>query len=177
MIDPVGKAMIHRYTASILRIGVMLCAVQVSPALIGAARAQEALGADEGVKPSGDKSVAEYLMDLDGDDAGDRLMAARVLRGQLRRALRTLERGRPGTLAHDDARALMVELDQRLPEACMNALAYPDVAYLAAEMLAMLEIRSAIPAIELALQREEKKRRQERINESLLILRALPEGP
>ena len=140
--------------------------------------AQDALGGSgEAPKPSGEKSIAEYLMELDGDDASERLMAARVLRGHLRRALRTLDRGRVGTLSHDDARALMVELDQRLPEACMNALAYPDVAYLAAEMLAMLEIRSAIPAIELAMQREEKERRQERMAESLAALRALPEGP
>lgn len=157
----------------------MISALSLLMLLLGsflpAAQAQEALGTEGALEPSGEKTIGEYLMALDGDDAGDRLMAARVLRGQLRRALRMLDRGQPGTLAHDDARALMIELDERLPEACLNALAYPNVAFLAAEMLAMLEIRSAAPAVERALAQEARKGPRRRMEAALALLTA-PEG-
>jgi hypothetical protein len=124
--------------------------------------------------PSTQKSTADYLMDLDGEDSSDRLLAARVLRGQLRRALKAEDRAREGSLAYDDARSLLVELDERLPEACLNALAYSNVVAPCAEMLAMLEIKEAIPRIEQALALETNKRKRERIEAALAELRALP---
>ena len=120
---------------------------------------------------SSDKTTAEYLSDLDGDKPSDRLLAARVLQGQLRRALRTEARGKVGTLAYDDARAALVELEQRLPGACSNALAYANVVAPCAEMLAMLDVFDAIPAIEAVLATETRKGPLRRITEALAMLK------
>lgn len=119
-----------------------------------------------------DKTTAEYLSDLDGDKPSDRLLAARVLQGQLRRALRTEARGRTGTLAYDDARAVLVEMDQRLPGACMNSLAYANVVAPCAEMLAMLGVVDAVPAIEAVLATETRKGPLRRITAALELLKS-----
>lgn len=121
-----------------------------------------------------EKTTADYLRLIDGEDASDRLLSARVLKGQLKRALHKLEHGRPGSLSHDDARALMVELDERLPEACLNALVYSNVAAACSEILAMMEVRAAEGPIGEALSRETRKHAKKRIAAALSIIQALP---
>ena len=120
------------------------------------------------------KTVGEWLGLFEAEDGPDRLRAARVLKSQLRHALRVEAHGRPGTLAHDDARSLLVELEDRLPGAARVALTYPNTVALAAEMLAMLEIEDARPDLERALAAEQRPPVVKRIAGALDRLNSSP---
>lgn len=118
------------------------------------------------------KTTAELLSDLHSDDAPDRLYAARALKSQLTRALRIEAHGREGSIALDDARSILVELDERLPGICMDDLAIPAVSTPCAEMLALLGVEEARGAIQELAQRETRKSHRRRLERALLWLDA-----
>jgi hypothetical protein len=122
------------------------------------------------VGSSSQKTTADLLGDLHSDGGPDRLYAARALRSQLKRALRVEANGREGSIPLDDARSLLVELEERLPPICTDALDSPQVAAPCAEMLAMLDVEEAAPAIERALQAETRKRPRRRLERALAAL-------
>lgn len=117
--------------------------------------------------PRTEKTLSEYLSDLSNDDDNKRLFAARVVRGRLRHDLRVLERAREGSLAYDDARLELVELESRIPGSCIVALSYPNTVALCADMLAWLEVSDARPALEEALARETRRGVRPRIEAAL----------
>lgn len=135
------------------------------PLLLGAAFALLALAAapahavdvQSEAAVQSNKSLSDYLGDLEGAEDPDRLYASRVLRGELRRALRTEAKAAPGSLAQLDARALLVELSDRLPRACTTALRYKNSVAPCADMLAMLEATDALPALREALEGETRR--------------------
>lgn len=122
--------------------------------------------------PNGARSTAELLADLRGGDSSDRLYAARALKSQLKRALRVEANGRPGTLQVIEARSLLYELESRIPETCTAALEYDNVVTPCADMLAWLEVGSAIPALEARLRTEERKRARRHLEAALKALRS-----
>lgn len=136
-----------------------------------------AMDAENPQAPKSEKSTADLLSDLDGDEAPDRLYAARVLRGQLRRALRTEARGRVGSIPYEEARALLLELDLRLPEACTSALQFENTVGPCADMLAWLQVRDALPKLRERRAAEERKRVQKRLDAAIATLEALPPAP
>ena len=124
------------------------------------------------VGSSSTKTTADLLADLHSDGGPDRLYAARALKSQLKRALRVEARGREGSIALDDARSLLVELEARLPEICTDALDAPAVAAPCAEMLALLDVKEAAGAVEAAYTTETRKGPKKRLAEALAELRA-----
>lgn len=124
--------------------------------------------------PSGPKSLGDYLIELDGEDPSERLMAARSLRGHLRRALNTEARANVGSIAYDDARSLLFELETRLPEVCMHGLSFRNVVAPCADMLGWLEVQEALPALQTALAAEDRKRVQKRIEAAIAAIQAAP---
>lgn len=125
---------------------------------------------------SPDKTTADYLLDLDSDDASDRLLAARVLEGLLKRSLRTVEHARPGSLASDDAKAALVELEERLPSTCSDALSYDNVVAPCAEMLAILAYKPALPLIQAAAEKETRKGVKKRLDAAIELLNSQPDA-
>lgn len=147
--------------AALLALGTL---VGVSPAL--------ALDVENPQATTASKTTADYLHDLEGESAPDRLYAARLLRGLLARALRTEARASPDTIAYDDARALLVELEGRLPTACRTALRYDNAVAPCADILAMLDARSALPALRERLAEEDRKGPRRRLERAIAALEA-----
>lgn len=137
--------------------------------------ADDPMGGADSQPSSPDKTTADYLLDLNGDNAGDRLLAARVLEGLLKRSLRVADHAKPGSLASDDARAALVELEERIPETCTDALAYPNVVAPCAEMLALLEVKKALPLIQAAAEKETRKGVKKRLDAAIEMLSTAPE--
>lgn len=150
------------------------------PLLLGAALALLALSAapahavdvQSEAAVQSNKSLSDYLGDLEGSSDPDRLYAARVLRGELRRALRTEAKAAPGSLAQLDARALLVELSDRLPRACTTGLRYKNSVGPCADMLAMLEATEALPALREALKGETRRGPRKSIENAIAALEA-----
>lgn len=118
------------------------------------------------------KTTHDLLVDLHGDAGPDRLYASRALRSQLKHALRVEAHAPEASFAYDEARSLLIELEERLPSICTEALASPQVAAPCAEMLAMLGVKTAVPAIQAALATETRKGPQKRLTAALATLSA-----
>lgn len=106
-----------------------------------------------------DTSNERYVNDLLGNDASDRLYAARTLRSRLKVALRDAERGNGETLRSIDALAALDDFDVMVAPACVEALERRNVAHHCAEMLGLLGYEPAVPALEAALADPETSRR------------------
>ncbi len=103
------------------------------------------------------KSLTDYLTDLESDSDPDRLYAARVLRGELKRVLRTEAKARAGSLASLDARATLIELEERLPRGCRVALQKVNSVAPCADILALLDVKAAVPELQGVLAVEKRK--------------------
>jgi hypothetical protein len=103
------------------------------------------------------KSVGDYLADLSSSEDPDRLFAARVLLGELKRNLRIVERARPDSIAHLDAQALLVELEDRLPRGCATAVRFKNTTAACADIFALLGDPTALPALREVLAGETRK--------------------
>jgi hypothetical protein len=136
--------------------------------------AAPALAIDEPQNPAGQdvsqKSLGDHLGDLVGESAPDRLYAARVLRGHLLRALKIEARGREGSFALDEARAELVELEERLPEACRAALKHDNVVAPCADVLAALDVTAALPELKERLAVETRKGVRKRVEAAIAAL-------
>jgi hypothetical protein len=138
----------------------MFCATLVCA---GTARAAEP-EMNSAAPAQAQKTTAELLSDLSGDNAADRLYAARALRSQLAHAQHAVAHAPEGSLAHDDGLATLDELEQRLPDQCTAALQFKNVVALSAEMLGMLNDREALPAVQAAAAAETRKGVKRRID-------------
>ena len=125
---------------------------------------------EPGTGGSSTKTTSDLLADLHGDEGPDRLYASRALRSQLKHALTVEARAPEASFAYDEARSLLIELEERLPSICAEALTSRQVAAPCAEMLAMLDVKSAIPAIETALAAEPRRRPHARMAAALATL-------
>lgn len=103
------------------------------------------------------KSLPDYLADLEGDSEPDRLYAARVLRGELTRVLRVEAKAPAGSLASLDARAILIELEDRLPRACRSGLQKLNSVAPCADILGLLDVKEAVPEIQAVLAVEKRK--------------------
>ncbi len=124
------------------------------------AHCAEPAGPDGETTPTGtqqQKTTSQLLTDLGGDNKANRLYAARALKQQLTHAQHVVDHAKEGSLQRDEALANLDELEQRLPEACEIALDSPNSVAPAAEMLAMLNVASALPHIEQVAQTETRK--------------------
>ncbi len=151
-----------------------LLALLALAALPGAARAVD-VQSDAAVVST--KSLGDYIEDLSGDSDPDRLFAARVLRGELKRALRVEARAAEGSLTQLDARALLVELGARLPDACSAAVRFKNTVEPCADILAMLEVRGALPILREILANETRKGARKHLEAAIAALEALPPEP
>jgi hypothetical protein len=151
----------------------LLCAL----ALLSFAPLAHAIDEQSETQPSTQKSMGDYLSDLEGDSAPDRLYASRVLRGNLRRALHAEATARPGSMRYDDARAALVELEERLPHACITDLAQANVVAACADILAMLDVKEAVPPLQALLATEKRKGVLKHIQAALTTLGSAPPAP
>jgi hypothetical protein len=103
------------------------------------------------------KTLSDYFADLESDSDPDRLYAARVLRGELSRALRTEATAREGSLASLDARATLLELETRLPLGCRRGLQKLNSVAPCADILRMLGTKEALPELQTVLSVETRK--------------------
>jgi hypothetical protein len=139
-------------------------------ALVGLARAVDT---QSQMATSSVKTTADYVSDLTDDSDPDRVFAARVLRGKVRRATRAASRGAEGSLAREEARAELVELEAAVPPACTSALAHPAAAPACAEVLADLGDTTALPALRDARARATSGGAARRIEKAIARLSAL----
>ncbi len=140
-------------------------------ALVGLARAVDA---QSQMAPSSVKTTADYVSDLTDESDPDRVFAARVLRSQVRRVARTVARTRAGTLAHEEARAMLVEFDAVLPGACTRALAHEGAAAACADILSDLGAAGALPALRQAREAATRKPVVRALDRAIAILSTLP---
>jgi hypothetical protein len=124
------------------------------------------------------KSLGDYLDDLEDESDPDRLFAARVLQGELARALRTVDRAPEGSLAWLDARALLLELEERLPRACTAAVRFRNTVAPCADILARLEVTTALPALREVRTLETRRAVTKRLDAAIAALEArVPPAP
>lgn len=136
-----------------------------------------AVDAQSSLQEGSQKEIADYLHDLASDSDPDRLFAARVLKGDLARALRTERHAPEGSLAWLDARSLLVELDARLPDACRVAIRHLNATAPCADIYAMLQYRPALPLLTELRAGEQRTAVQKRLDAAIATLSALPEAP
>lgn len=117
--------------------------------LVSMARAVEGEPPTDSVS-TGTKTLADHFTALAGDDAPERLYAARTVRAELRHHLTVQARAQPGSLADLEARSVLVELAARVPGACRSGLRFENSAMLCTEMLADLEVLPMLPEVEAA---------------------------
>ncbi len=124
--------------------------------------------------PSIEKRLGDYLADLGGDDGPERLFAARIVKGETRRALAAMNHAPAGSLAALEGRSTLVEIDARAPSACANALTYVNTVVLCAEILADLSHPEMIGRIQAGRALLTDKGARRRVDAALAIL-AVPE--
>jgi hypothetical protein len=139
-------------------------------ALLARAPSAAAVDVQSSASVNSVKTTQDYLSDLDGDSAPDRLYASRVLRGQLRHALRVERTAKEGSLARDDARSALIELGDRLPHACMSNLSAATTVAPCADILGMLEVQEALPLLQRALATEKRKWARRHIETAIALL-------
>lgn len=140
-----------------------------------AAAVSDPVGTSSTAAPAtvGAKTTAMLLADLRSDDDSDRLYAARALRAQMKRALRVEARGASGTIAADEARSVLFELEARVPDACRAGMVeHPNVVAACADMIAWLEVDDAEPLLRAALAAETRKGVRRRIERALASVAA-----
>jgi len=103
-----------------------------------------AAGPLKGLPVKQDTSTLRYASDLVGTDAPKRLYAARVLRRRVRTAWRLAVRD--GTDMHVlEARQTLSEFDSLIAPRCIRQLDVPATLRPCAQILGLLETRSALP--------------------------------
>ncbi|GDX81011.1 hypothetical protein LBMAG42_28220 [Deltaproteobacteria bacterium] len=119
------------------------------------------------------KTLSDYLADLGGDDAPERLYAARTIRGEERRALWAIDHAPADSLAALDAQSILVEVEARIPMACRSALLYTNTVPLCAEILADLGHAELLPEVRTARTRVSTKGAIKRVDAAIVRLEAL----
>ncbi len=147
-------------------LGLLVCAAPFSAGWALAAEPEM----NDAAPAQAQKTTAELLSDLSGDNASDRLYAARALRSMLAHAQHAVTHAPEGSLARDDGLATLDELEQRLPDQCSAALQFKNVVALSAEMLGMLNHRAALPAVQAAAATETRKGVKRRVDRVVAVL-------
>ena len=119
------------------------------------------------IMPPRPKGFDDYLRDLAGDDGPDRLLAARMLRNEVRIALRTVERRPAGSHLSDAAYSDLLLFDTQLAPVCMRALTVDNVAGICADILRSLELEASLPALEAARAQESRRRVRRRMERAI----------
>ena len=145
--------------------------------LLALAAPASAIDVQSEVAVESTKSLTDYLDDLAGSSDPDRLFAARVLRGELRRALRAEQRAEPGSLRQLDAQSLLVDLDARLPGACSVAIRHLNAVIPCADIFALLGQRAALPLLREVRAGETRRRPQRHLDAAIAALEATPAEP
>lgn len=123
------------------------------------------------------KTLSDYLADLGGDDAPERLYAARTVRAEERRALWAIDHAPPDSLAALDAQSILVEVEARVPMACRSALLYTNTVVLCTEILADLGHSELLAELRAARTRVTTKGGIKRVDAAILKLEALVVEP
>lgn len=127
----------------------------------------------ESAPQTAQKVLSDYLADLGGDDAPERLYAARTVRGEERRALWAIDHAPADSLAALDAQSILVEIEARVPMACRSALLYANTVPLCAEILADLGHTELLPEVRTARTRVTLKGAIKRVDAAIVKLEAL----
>ena len=141
------------------------------------AQPPEPTGQPETTPSSKAKTLSDYYADLGGDDASERVFAARYLKSELLRHTWTYRHAGPDSIAHLDARSALTELDTRIPQSCESALNFPNTAVLCAEMLAELENSALLPQLKLASERARSKAEATRFARAVSAIEAAAAAP
>lgn len=126
-----------------------------------------------------DRSIEDWARMLRGSDRADRRLAARELLRQVRAARRAAEHARAGSVEELESRQSLAHLREALERPCTVSLEVADVARACAQMLGLLELSSALPALEAALAAEPPKRTAKAIVKAIEEIEAaggLPPG-
>ena len=99
-----------------------------------------------------DISTERYANDLIGDDASDRLYAARVLHRRVRQAWRRAGKDDDG-FHTIEARQTLAHFDLVVAPRCIRQMSVKNVRVPCARILGMLETADALPALQLAANR------------------------
>ncbi|MCB9791918.1 MAG: hypothetical protein H6741_04250 [Alphaproteobacteria bacterium] len=120
-----------------------------------------------------ERTLEDWARMLRASDAADQRLAARELRRRVHSANRAAEHARPGSIQELETRQELAKLVNALERPCVVSLTNPEVARTCAQLLAALEIRSALPALEEALPQTERRRTQRAIEAAIAELSGL----
>lgn len=117
-------------------------------------------------------TLQSYLDDLTGSNKGDRLLAARSLRRQVKAALRSANRGPADSFGVQEALVQLEEYDARLAPRCISALERIDTLAPCADILGMLETQDALDALERSLQIATRRGTNRRVDRAVARIQA-----
>ncbi len=112
-----------------------------------------------------------YAQDLVGEDAANRVLAARALRRRIKVELRGL-RGPAGSVSRMEALADLADYDNVVAPACIEGLSVANTRRPCADILRMLETRDALPALAAARDAEPRKGVRRRLDRALISIQA-----
>ncbi len=114
----------------------------------------------------GPQGFLDLAQDLTSEDKGDRQLAARALRRQVRIHLRDAE-GREGSLSQFEALAALQDNHANVAPRCLKVLDKPDLVGPCADILGLLETPQAAAPLRAALQTEARRGPRRRIERAL----------
>jgi HEAT repeat protein len=112
-------------------------------------------------------TLAKFVSDLTGASSAKRALAGRTLLSQVKRARKDAARWPEGDLVRAEALARLTDFDQLVAPACARELRIPEVTSACAEILGLLETRSALPKLEAQLAVEERRRVRRRLAQAI----------
>ena len=125
----------------------------------------------------GPNDFLDLAHDLTSEDKGDRQLAARSLRRQVRIHLRDAAR-RDGSMSQLEALAALQDYDAKVAPRCLKVLDKPDLISPCADILGMLETPEAAAPLRAALASEARRGPRRRIERALTrIDNATPAAP
>ena len=119
----------------------------------------------------GPQSFLDLAQDLTSEDKGDRQLAARALRRQVRIHLRDAGRSE-GSLPQLEALAALQDYDAKVAPRCLKVLGKPDLVGPCADILGLLETPEAAAPLRDALAAESRRGPRRRIERALARISA-----
>ncbi len=126
-----------------------------------------AVNADANGRSQAPQTLAETASALGSGKSSERRFAARVLRQQVKSALKQSSRGNGTSLLSADALLFLEDADRTLAPRCVTALKHADVRVACAQIIAVLEYHAGRAAIAQAIAQEDHPGRARRLARAL----------
>ena len=118
-------------------------------------------------------TLIKLVQDLSSENSAKRRYAGRVLHSRAKTARSQAARGPEDDLTRADAMQVLTDFDQLVAPACIRHIALPEVTAACADILRLLETRTALSALKGQLERETRRREKRRLTKAIERIEAV----